>query len=108
MTPEFTYDFAVIALREKGFELTKSSIEIIKNHKLHTIDSFRITKYPNESDCLARIEIYDRTQYAIDQPFVGMFFESGGMCYGDHCSFNSRVFCLNDIFKQVGYNPRDE
>lgn len=103
MTSEFTCDIVVTALRQIGFELIESRIEIIKNQKLHTINSFRITKYPNESDCLARVEIYDRTQYATDKPFVGMFFESGGLCYGDHCSTNSRVSCLNDIFRQIGY-----
>jgi len=88
----FTCKDAVSALREKGYTLTESTIDVAKQGVSYNINSFTISR-----PC-GYVKIYDRGQYATDNPRVGLFIEAGGMNYGDR-SANYRISCLNDILR---------
>ena len=93
---DFSCENAVISLREKGYVLTDSTIELMKCGVIHKINSFSIQRK------MGRIEIYNRGQYASDYPRVGMVIEGGGMTYGDSLGpKNIRVSCLDDILEHI-------
>lgn len=91
----FSYKSAVAALREKGYTLTDSTIEVVKFE-----GEYRIASHKIDHPFGNRLEIYDRTQYSTGGPPVGMFIETYGMCYGDN-SANYRVSCLDDILRKL-------
>jgi hypothetical protein len=92
----FTCESAVNSLREKGYTLTESTIEVNKYGIVYKISSFLIKQN------IGRVEIYDRSQYASDHPQVGIVVEGGGMNYGDNPSpLNYRASCLDDILKHI-------
>ena len=86
-----SFECAVTFLREKGYTLVESTIVVVKLGTEYTINSVKV--YGPRGN---HIEIYDRKQYAEDNPNIGMFVDTSGMSYGGKAS-NFRVSRLDDI-----------